>query len=97
MVAQLREHGSVARGWLGVQMQPMTASLAKAMGRAKDDGVLVNEVQPNSPAAAAKVMQGDIITAYNGTAIKTPAGPRHGRGEHQGREQCDADGLAQRP
>jgi serine protease Do len=72
VVAQLREHGAVARGWLGVQMQPMTASLAKAMGRDKEDGVLVNEVQPNSPAEAAKVMQGDIITAYNGTAIKTP-------------------------
>jgi len=72
VVAQLRDHGTVARGWLGVQMQPMTASLAKAMGRDKEDGVLVNEVQPNSPAEAAKVMQGDVITAYNGTAIKTP-------------------------
>ncbi len=72
VVAQLREHGSVERGWLGVQMQPMTASLAKAMGRDKEDGVLVNEVQPNSPAEAANVMQGDVITAYNGAAIKTP-------------------------
>jgi serine protease Do len=73
VVAQLRDKGMVARGWLGVQMQPMTTALAKAMGHGeKDDGVLVNEVQPNSPAAAAKVMQGDIITGYNGSAVKTP-------------------------
>ena len=73
VVAQLRDKGTVARGWLGIQMQPMTEQLAKAMGHgSKDDGVLVNEVQPDSPALAAKVMQGDIITAYNGTAIKSP-------------------------
>ena len=73
VVAQLRDKGAVARGWLGIQMQPMTEQLAKAMGHgSKDDGVLVNEVQADSPALAAKVMQGDIITAYNGTAIKTP-------------------------
>jgi serine protease Do len=72
VVAQLRDHGSVERGWLGIQMQPMTTSLAKAMGLAKDDGVLVNEVQPDSPAAAAKLMQGDVITAYDGKQIKDP-------------------------
>jgi len=71
VVAQLRDHGSVERGWLGVQMQPLTPALAKAMGLAKDDGVLLNEIQPDSPAAAAKLMQGDVITAYNGKAIKT--------------------------
>ena len=97
VVAQLREHGIVARGWLGVQMQPMTSSLAKAMGRDKEDGVLVNEVQPNSPASAAKVMQGDVITAYQRHRDQDAAGPRHGRGEYQGRHQCDADCLAQRP
>ncbi len=59
------------RGLAGVQMQPMMAS-ATLGGRDKEDGVLVNEVQPNSPAEAAKVMQGDVITAYNGAAIKSP-------------------------
>jgi len=73
VVAELRDHGTVARGWLGIQMQPMTETLAKAMGRgSNDDGVLVNEVQPDSPAMSAKLMQGDIITAYNGTVIKSP-------------------------
>ena len=96
VVAQLRDHGTVARGWLGVQMQPMTASLAKAMGRDKEDGVLVNEVQPNSPAEAAKVMQGDVITAYNGTAIKTPRYLAMAVANTKAVDQCHADGLAQR-
>jgi len=72
VIGQLREHGKVERGWLGVQMQPMTATLAKAVGLPKDDGVLVNDVLPNSPAAAAKLRQGDVITAFDGTTITSP-------------------------
>jgi serine protease Do len=71
IVAQLKDHGSIERGWLGVEMQPMTEALAKAVGRPNDDGVLVNNVQKDSPAAHGNVKQGDVITAYNGTPIKT--------------------------
>ncbi len=72
VVAQLREHGTVARGWLGVQMQPVTPALAKALGLAKEEGVLVNDVMADSPAAAAKLKQGDVITSFDGIAIKDP-------------------------
>ena len=72
MVAQLRDHGKIERGWLGVQMQPITPALAKAVGLNKDAGVLVNDVLPNSPAAKAKLAQGDVITAFNDAAIKEP-------------------------
>ena len=72
VIAQLREHGSVERGWLGVQMQPMTPALAKAVGLPNDDGVLVNQVLPDSPAEKAKLRQGDVIIAFDGTRIKTP-------------------------
>jgi len=72
VVAQLREHGKVERGWLGVQMQAVTPALAKAMGLEKGDGVLVNEVVADSPAAKARLQQGDVITTFNGEAIKTP-------------------------
>lgn len=73
VVAQLREHGKVERGWLGVQMQAVTPALAKAMGLsgAGPQGVLVDKVMPDSPATD-KLQQGDVITAYNGQAIKTP-------------------------
>ncbi len=72
VVAQLREHGKVERGWLGVQMQTMTPALAKAVGLPNNEGVLVNEVLGESPAAQAKLQQGDVITAFDGTTIKTP-------------------------
>jgi serine protease Do len=70
VVAQLREHGKVERGWLGVSMQPLTPALAKAIGRADTQGVIVDSVQADSPAAKAKLVQGDVITAFNGEAIK---------------------------
>jgi serine protease Do len=70
VVAQLREHGSVTRGWLGVQMQPVTEALAKAIGMPTARGVLVDDVTANSPAANADLKQGDVIVSYNGEAIK---------------------------
>ncbi len=70
VVAQLRDHGSVARGWLGVQMQEITPALAKAMGRSDHDGVLIDKVEPDSPAAKADLQQGDVIGAVDGNAVK---------------------------
>jgi serine protease Do len=72
VVAQLREHGKVERGWVGIQMQPLTPALAKAVGLPDDQGVLVNEVEKNSPASRAGLEQGDVITAFNKTKIVKP-------------------------
>lgn len=72
VVAQLREHGKVERGWLGVAMQPLTPALASAIGHPGTLGVLINKVEPNSPASSADLRQGDVITAFNGQAIKDP-------------------------
>jgi serine protease Do len=70
VVAQLREHGSVERGWLGITMQPITPTLAKALGRPDHDGVLIDKVEPDSPAAKAELRQGDIVTAVDGNPVK---------------------------
>ena len=70
VVAQLRDHGSVTRGWLGVSMQSVTPSLAKAIGLPDDHGVLVDSVTSGSPAASAGMRQGDVITGFNGKTIK---------------------------
>ncbi|MGD0431520.1 MAG: Do family serine endopeptidase [Acetobacteraceae bacterium] len=72
VAAQLREHGKVERGWLGVAMQPLTPALASAIGHPGAQGVIVNKVEPNSPASKADLQQGDVITAFNGQAIKDP-------------------------
>jgi serine protease Do len=71
VVAQLKEHGHVSRGYLGVQVQSVTPEVASALGL-KDGakGALVAEVVPNGPAAKAGFEQGDIVTAINGTAVE---------------------------
>jgi serine protease Do len=70
VVAQLESKGSVTRGWMGVQVQPVTPEIADSLGLKKVEGALVAEPQPNSPAAKAGIAAGDVITAVNGKPIK---------------------------
>ncbi len=69
VIAQLRDKGSVTRGWIGVQIQSVTPDLADSLGLKKAAGALVSEPQPNSPAAKAGIESGDVITAVNGKSI----------------------------
>jgi len=69
VIAQLREKGSVTRGWIGVQIQPVTPELAESLGLKKAAGALVSEPQPNSPAVKAGVESGDVIISLDGTSI----------------------------
>ncbi len=70
VVAQLKEHGSVTRAYIGVQVQPVTAGIAESLGMKKAEGALVDEAQADTPAAKAGIQPGDVITAVNGKAIK---------------------------
>ena len=70
VVAQLKEHGYVNRAWLGVQIQPVTADIADSLGLKTAEGALVDQPQPDSPAAKAGITAGDVITAVNNKAIK---------------------------
>jgi serine protease Do len=70
VVAQLRDKGSVARGWIGVQIQPVTADIADSLGLKKAVGALVSEPQANSPAATAGIASGDVITTLDGTEVR---------------------------
>jgi serine protease Do len=70
VVAQLKQNGSVTRGWMGVQVQPVTQDIADSMGLKQAGGALVDEPQPNSPAAKAGIEAGDVIVALNGQAVK---------------------------
>jgi serine protease Do len=70
VVAQLKDRGHVTRGWIGVQVQPVTADVADSLGLKQAQGALVAEPQPGGPAAKAGIAAGDVITAINGTAVK---------------------------
>ncbi|MGY4291462.1 serine protease Do [Bradyrhizobium sp. LM2.7] len=70
VIAQLKDKGAVTRGWLGVQVQPVTADIADSIGLKEARGAIVDNPQGGSPAANAGIEAGDVITAVNGTAIK---------------------------
>jgi serine protease Do len=72
VIGQLKEHGSVTRGWIGVQIQPVTKDIADSLGLKKAQGALVAEPQPNSPAVKAGIVAGDVITGVNGKDVETP-------------------------
>lgn len=69
VVKQLRDKGSVTRGWIGVQIQPVTKDIADSMGLKNTDGALVAEPAPNSPAVKAGIKSGDVIVGVNGERI----------------------------
>ncbi len=69
IVAQLRDHGSVKRGWLGVQIQPVDKETADAVGLPEAKGALVSMVTPGSPAETAGFKPGDIVLKANGQDI----------------------------
>jgi serine protease Do len=69
VVAQLRDKGTVTRGWIGVQIQPVTSEIADSMGLKKAGGALVSEPQANSPAAKAGIASGDVITSVDGNPV----------------------------
>ncbi|MFG1365577.1 Do family serine endopeptidase [Xanthobacter sp. V7C-1B] len=70
VVAQLRDKGSVARGYIGVQIQPVTEDLASGLGIKDAEGALVAQVQPNTPGAKAGLKAGDVIVKVNNEPIK---------------------------
>ena len=69
VVEQLKEKGSVSRGWLGVQIQRVDRDLAESFGLDRAAGALVTRVFADSPADRAGLEEGDIIIEFGGRAI----------------------------
>ncbi len=69
IVRELRESGRVERGWLGVQIQPVSEGVATSLGLERAEGVLVADVLPDSPALAAGVRSGDVIVRAAGETM----------------------------
>lgn len=72
IVGELREHGSVTRGWLGVHVQSVDEDVAAALGLGDARGALVADVAENSPAALAGLAAGDLIVRFGDTEVTEP-------------------------
>ena len=71
VVSQLRDHGRVQRGMLGVQIQPVTDDISNSLSLGSTKGALVAQVEPNSSASKAGVQSGDVIKTVDGKDIPT--------------------------
>ena len=72
VIASLKDRGSVARGWIGVQIQPVSLEIADSLGLKGQKGALVADATNGSPAASAGLKSGDVIIAVNGEAVDGP-------------------------
>ena len=73
VIGALEHGGVVPRGYLGVNIQPVTPEMAESMGMKTDKGAIVDEAMPGTPAAEAGLKAGDVITKLNGQAVKDAA------------------------
>ncbi len=67
---QLKQHGKVVRGRIGVRIQELNPELAKSFGLKNAEGALVADVEKGGPADKAGVAAGDVILAYNGKRVR---------------------------
>jgi len=69
VIDQLRDHGHIRRGWLGVRIQAVTQDIADSLGLDKSKGALVSSVTPDGPAAKAGIQAGDVILNFDGKEV----------------------------
>jgi serine protease Do len=72
VVAQLEKTGKVTRGFIGVEAQQISDTMAKAMHLTSDSGALIAAVQADAPASHSGLQPGDVITSVNGQTVKNP-------------------------
>jgi serine protease Do len=70
VIAELKEKGSVTRGWLAMQFQSVTAEIADTLELAEPSGILVTEVEPQGGAAEAGLKTGDLIKSIDGATVR---------------------------
>ncbi len=72
IMEQIIQHGSVTRGWIGVEAQEITPELAESFGLPNNDGTLIAGVVRGSPADAAGVRPGDVLLSVSGKPVTDP-------------------------
>lgn len=72
VVQDLMKDGTVERGWLGVEIQPVTSEIAESLGLKSDKGALVSSAQDDGPGQKAGISAGDVITQVDGKDVASP-------------------------
>jgi serine protease Do len=70
VIMSLKDHGAVVRGWLGLQIQPVSSDIAASLGLDKEGGALVADVVKGAPAETAGFKVGDAVLAVDGAQVK---------------------------
>jgi serine protease Do len=70
---QLMTSGKVARGFIGVRLQPLSPDMARHFGVARGRGVIIPEVIDGMPGKEAGLQAGDIVVEFNGQPVQEPA------------------------
>ncbi|MBV7378919.1 S1C family serine protease [Maritimibacter dapengensis] len=74
IVTDLSDDGNVTRGWLGVQIAPLSDDVVAALGLENGEGTLIENVMDGTPAEDAGFQNGDIVTRVDGQPIEGPRG-----------------------
>lgn len=69
ILAQLREHGKVVRGWLGIQISNLSDDMAKSFGLPNTKGALIQDIDERGPATKAGLQAGDVVLEVDGRRI----------------------------
>lgn len=72
VVQDLMKSGSVQRGWLGVEIQPVTSDIAESLALKSEKGALVSSAQDDGPGKKAGITAGDVITQVDGKDVASP-------------------------
>ncbi len=70
VVETLSAHGSMPRGYLGVGVQPVRLAEAVAQAAGQETGLIVMSVEPDGPAAASGLLQGDVLISVDGQPVR---------------------------
>ena len=69
IVEQLKEFGRTKRGWLGVQITPVSKEIAESLGLPDEKGAFISNINPEGPSKLAGLQEGDVILKFNNNEI----------------------------